>query len=127
VNSKLTPEFKPGSAACFYACMLENEAEILALIEPFEVSLLPCANCGQEKPRIEYAFYPGKNGGRSVKKEDGTYGVEFTINPHGLYASCSNPECGMQTVTWYAEDDEEDFKESLRRICESWNRRYLQE
>jgi hypothetical protein len=37
---------------------LENEAELTVLIREAEQTLLPCANCGRIRLRIEYCYVP---------------------------------------------------------------------
>jgi len=52
-------------------------------------------------------------------------------HPHEVHATCPRDQrpvpvvkgCGMRTMTWYAEDNEVDFKEALRLVVETWNRR----
>jgi len=93
---------------------LANGVTLKSLIDDAEKSLLPCAHCGRERPRIIHIFVP----------------EHIPNHPHRLYAICWAHKddtvtgiCEMQSKTWYAEDNEEDFKEALRLIVEAWNRR----
>ena len=102
----------------YYLQEIENEAEIQALIKEAEVTLKPCAHCGNEA-YIGYFFVPGNTGPRRVAP--GSTEIKIVESPHSLQGRCS--KCQIQTNEWHAEDNEEDFKEALRLITETWNKR----
>jgi hypothetical protein len=96
-----------------YLFELENEAEIAAIIQESEKMLRPCPCCGREHPEFDYVF--------TFNDTPCLVGV---VQPHRLNARCGSKEgCGLQSKTWYAEDNETDFREALRLIVEAWNRR----
>lgn len=95
---------------------LSNREEIEAMIQETQAQLLPCAHCGSARVRIIHVFRPC-----CMFEED---------QPHKLVARCLKGHwrepvgyCACQTGEWFAKDDESDFRETLRRIVESWNRR----
>ena len=104
----------------YYARQLENGDTLKAMVDEAVAMLSPCAHCGREHPRILYHYLPttfhtGNPTGR---------------HPHELYAICTKDMedtvkgiCEMESKRWYASDDEEDFREALRRIVQAWNRR----
>jgi len=89
---------------------MENEVEIASHIEAAKVLLKPCPCCGGLHLVVDYTF----------TTED-TPCLVGVVQPHMLTARCT--DCGIRSKTWYAEDDEADFKEALRLLIEAWNRR----
>jgi hypothetical protein len=84
---------------------MENESELAALINDAQATLLLCPHCGCKKIKIWYTFHP------MIRK----------VLEHGVFAKCD--ECHIGTPTVHADDNEADFKEALRMICNTWNRR----
>jgi len=110
---------------------LENEAEITALIQEAEPLLSQCTHCGA-KSVIMYFYNPDKTHPRVTKYSEEPNKIEMVMfpYPHELYAQCGarkgthdEDACELKGKVWYAEDDEADFKEALRRIVKTWNRR----
>jgi len=130
MNSKLKKEYQDITASSFELDVLENEAEISALLHEVDVLLKPCAHCSNEHTRINYKFVPTYHAPH--RASPGSTEIVMKWHPHTLYAECprahQNPVsvdkgCGIRTQEWHAEDDEADFREALRLIVEAWNRR----
>ena len=94
----------------------KNEIQFMALSKEAEKLLSPCAHCGRNNVRIVY--WISDTGGPTGN------------HPHAVFAMCYGSKddkiegvCDMQSKTWYAEDNEDDFTEALRLVVGSWNRR----
>jgi len=108
---------------------LENSEELSAILHEYRDQLSPCTHCGYKYPDIRYCYQPGNMLPHKILPSGELAMKEY---PHEIYAVCSRrsiyqpPEeqgCNIRTQEWFAEDDESDFREALRRIVAAWNRR----
>jgi len=124
---KTTIKNKESTGTKFQLNDLENGDEIGAIIKETEDNLLPCAHCGGNAQTIMYSFFnPAVRGARL--KEKGSDEIVQTVNPHKVFVMCGGllPDrtyCYMRTASLYAEDTEQDLKEALRIISNTWNSR----
>jgi len=82
-----------------------NATEIATLIDEAQATLSPCAHCGCNDVRLDYAFAPN----------------ESKFQEHRVEIRC--PECRIRTTSVDADDNDEDLREALRIVCAMWNRR----
>jgi len=104
--------------------------KVRAIIDEYEKMLSPCAHCGREHPHINYTFRPGYMS--PVFAHAGSTKIVSKEHPHEVYVKCrwripDHPSaalgCNIRTMEWFALDDIDDFREALRLIVVTWNRR----
>ena len=78
--------------------------------------------------QIRYRFHPC-NKLPVLIRHASPKGVEVIAveHPHEVHVICppisGGLDCEIRSKSWFAQDDEADFKEALRLIVEAWNRR----